>query len=65
MVIDAVGGAVLTAGVGLLAAIIAKLSCRFLVNNQSGEGLDWKFACGFTDVRLPTFDSKVIEATPL
>ena len=54
MVIDAaLGGAVITAGFGILAAIIAKLRCRFLVNNQSAEGLDWNFACGFTEIRLP------------
>ena len=66
MVLDAaLGGAVLTAGFGILAAIIAKLRCRFLVNNQSEEGLDWNFACGFTEVRLPPPDSKTVEVIPL
>ena len=66
MVLDAaLGGAVLTVGFGILAAIIAKLRCRFLVNNQSEEGLYWNFACGFTEIRLPPPDSKTIETIPL
>ena len=66
MVIDAaLGGALITAGCGLLAAIIAKMRCRFQVNNQSEEGLDWNFACGFIEIRLPPPDSKTIETIPL
>ena len=66
MVLDAaLSGAVLTAGIGLLATIISKLRCRFLVNNQSEEGLDWNFACGFTEIRLPPPDRKTVEAIPL
>ena len=66
MVIDAaLSGALITACCGLLAAIISKLRCRFLVNNQSEEGLDWNFACGFTEIRLPPPDSKTVEAIPL
>ena len=66
MVIDAVlGGALITACCGLLAAIISKLRCRFLVNNQSDDGLDWNFACGFTEIRLPPPESRAIESIPL
>ena len=66
MVIDAaLSGALITAYCGLLAAIVSKLHCRFLVNNQSEEGLDWKFACGFTEIRLPPPDSKAIEVVVL
>ena len=66
MVIDAaLSGALITACCGLLAAIISKLRCRFLVNNQSEEGLDWNFACGFTEIRLPPPDNKTVEAIPL
>ena len=66
MVIDAaLGGALITACCGLIAAVISKLRCRFLVNNQSEEGLDWNFACAFTEMRLPPPDSKVVEAIPL
>ena len=66
MVIDAaLSGALVTTCCGLLAAIISKLRCRVRVNNESEEGLDWNFACGFTEIRLPPPDSKVIEAIPL
>ena len=66
MVIDpGLVGAMVTAACGILAAIIAKLRCRVLINNQSDEKLDWNFACGFTEVRLPPPDSKTVEAIPL
>ena len=58
-------GAALTAGCGLLAAIIAKLRCRFLVNAEE-EGVGWSLACGFSEFRLPAPpDSKSLEAYPL
>ena len=46
---------------GFLGAIISKLRCRFLVNNQD-DGVDWNFACGFTEIRMPPPDSKTVEA---
>ena len=68
MVMDAaISGAIVTAFCGLLAAVIAKLRCRFLVsNNTTGQGcLEWSLACGFTEVRLPPPESKAIEVYPL
>ena len=54
MVIDAaISGAIVTAACGLIAAVIAKLRCRFLVNNQTEGCLEWSLACGFTEVKLP------------
>ena len=67
MVMDAaISGAIVTACCGLLAAVIAKLRCRFLVsNNTTGQGcLEWSLACGFTEVRLPP-QGKAIEVYPL
>ena len=63
----AISGAIVTACCGLLAAVIAKLRCRFLVsNNTTGQGcLEWSLACGFTEVRLPAPESKTIEVYPL
>ena len=63
----ALGGAIVTACCGLLAAVIAKLRCRFLVDNApTGEGcLTWSLACGFTEVRLPQPGGKTLEAIPL
>ena len=63
----AISGAIVTACCGIMAAIIAKLRCRFLVsNNTAYEGcLEWSLACGFTEVRLPGPQSKTIEAYPL
>ena len=64
MVLDAaVYGGLLTAACGLLAAIVAKLRCRFLLNNE--EGVTWSLACGFSEHRLPPPDSKSIEVYPL
>ena len=66
MAIDAaLYGAALTATVGLLAAIIAKLRCRFLVNNHDDEGVDWRLACGVSEFRLPAPESKGLEVYPL
>ena len=67
MAIDAaLYGAALTATVGLLAAIIAKLRCRFLVNNHDDdESVTWSLACGFSEFRLPAPESKSIEVYPL
>ena len=65
MIDAALGGALITAAVGLLGAIISKLRCRFLVNNQADDGVDWNFACGFTEIRLPPPDSKTVDAIPL
>ena len=67
MVIDAaISGALMTAACGLIAAIIAKLRCRFLVDNKSDEGIDWSCARGFTEIKLPQPDSsKTVEAIPL
>ena len=60
----AIYGAVMTAACGLLAAIIAKLRCRFLVNSEE-EGVGWSLACGFSEFRLPAPESKSIEVYPL
>ena len=57
-------GAVVTAACGLLAAIISKLRCRFLVDNHD-EGVGWSLACGFSEFRLPAPESNIIEAFPL
>ena len=68
MVFDAaISGAIVTACCGIVAAIVAKLRCRFLVSNQTaGEGcLEWSLACGFTEVRLPQPGEKALEAIPL
>ena len=65
MIVVALSGALITACCGLVAAVIAKLRCRLLLNNQSEEGVDWNFACGFTEIRLPPPDSKLVEAIPL
>ena len=66
MAIDAaLTGALITAACGLIAAVIAKLRCRFLVSNQGDDDWDWSFACGFTEVKLPQPDSKTIEVIPL
>ena len=53
MVDAAISGAIVTAACGLIAAVIAKLRCRFLVNNQTEGCLEWSLACGFTEVKLP------------
>ena len=58
-------GAVVTAACGLLAAIIAKLRCRFLVDNDKEEGVGWSLACAFSEFRLPGPESKSIEVYPL
>ena len=65
MVIDAVGGAFITACCGIVMAIVAKLRCRFLVSNQGDDDWDWSLACGFTEVKLPQPDSKMVEVIPL
>ena len=68
MAIDAaLGGAIVTACCGLVAAIIAKLRCRVLVSNQAADDgcLEWSLACGFTEVRLPHPGGKTLKALPL
>ena len=68
MAIDAtLGGAIVTACGGLIAAVIAKLRCRFLVSNQAAGGscLEWSLTCGFTEVKLPQPGGKTFEAIPL
>ena len=62
-----ISGAIVTASCGLVAAVIAKLRCRFLVSNQAaGEScLERSLACGFTEVRLPQPGRKALEAIPL
>ena len=65
MIDSALSGALITASCGLATVVIAKLRCRFLVNNHSEEGLDCRFACGFTEIRLPQPDSKTFEVIPL
>jgi hypothetical protein len=65
MALDAaLTGAGLTAIAGLMAAIISKLRCRFLVDNHD-EGLGWSLAAGFSEFRLPGAESKSIEVYPL
>ena len=49
----AISGTIVTAACGLIAAVIAKLRCRFLVNNQTDGCPEWSLACGFTEVKLP------------
>jgi hypothetical protein len=63
----ALSGALITAGCGLIAAVIAKLRCRCLVGNSGQEDgeITWSLACGFTEVKLPQPDSKSIEVVPM
>ena len=66
MALDAaVYGGLVTAACGLVAAIIAKLRCRLLVNNQDANGAAWSLACGFSEHRLPAPESQSIEIYPL
>ena len=58
-------GGLVTAACGLVAAIIAKLRCRLLVNNQDANGVTWSLACGFSEHRLPAPESQSIEVYPL
>ena len=46
-------GAVATAVIGLLAAIIARCRCRFLIDNDDEE-VHWTWGIGFTEIPLPT-----------
>lgn len=62
---SALYGAVLTAACGLLAAIIAEIRCRCLVDNREDEGVGWSLACGFSECRLPAAETKSIEVYPL
>ena len=64
MLDSALGGAMVTAACGILAAIIAKLRCRFLVNNAEDD-VGWSLACGFSEFRLPSPESKTLEVFPL
>ena len=65
MALDAaVWGGLITAGCGLVAAIIAKLRCRFMVDNDE-DGATWSLACGFSEHRLPAPESQSIEVYPL
>ena len=58
-------GAVATAAIGLLAAIVAKIRCRCLVHNHDDGDVAWSVACGFSEFRLPAPEGKLLETYPL
>ena len=60
----AIYGGIATAACGLVAAIIAKLRCRWLVHNHD-EGVDWSCAAGFSEYRLPAPAGKMLETYEL
>ena len=65
MIDAAIYGGIATAACGLIAAIIAKLRCRCLLHNRDDEGVDWSWACGFSEYRLPAPEGKMLETYQL
>ena len=61
----AIYGGVVTAACGLVAAVIAKIRCRCLLHNHDEEGVDWSWACGFSEYRLPAPEGKMLESYQL